>query len=205
MVNHPSESTPLSHVSPLCVPAPASLATTAMPAVEKLQPSPPVTSLCTSTPIGVIKKKLEPLPPKLKKVTKPTYTTNKAKQTQAPEVLEVRRFLFCECLKLLLCQCVQQPDAHLVGHGQQDKVFKEVLETFVTSIDGSVKNIMQKRSVKNLRDKFRNMLRARRSKYKANKVSSENLELVSDLDQLLDDLIVVKVIMKQRRRKDATN
>lgn len=102
----------------------------------------------------------------------------------------MHRFSFSDCPKLLICQCVQQHDAHLILHGPQDKVFENVLVTFVANIDGSVWNPMQKPIVKTLCDKIRNMLRARRSKNKANEASYGNLEVVSHFNQLLHNRIV---------------
>lgn len=102
----------------------------------------------------------------------------------------MRRFSFISYQKLILYQCPQQHDAHLVGHGQKEKVFEDVLWIFVANIDGIVWNTIQNASLKTLFDKFRNILRARRSENNANEASSSNLEVMGDLYQLFDDIIV---------------
>ena len=107
-------------------------------------------------------------------------------------------------MKLLLLQSVQEHNAHRAGHGQQDKLFEDVLKTFIQNIPDTMWGTMQKPVVKTLRDKFRMMMRARRAENRRKEAASGNLEVGSDVDQLLDDLILKKDDddLERRKQKD---
>lgn len=98
-------------------------------------------------------------------------------------------FTFLPEHKLTLLQCVSEHDAHRVGHGQLDKLFKKVRDTCIENMAPSVWDSHVKPTVKTLRDKFPAMTRERRVNDRENTAASDIVEDITETYQLLDDLI----------------
>lgn len=102
------------------------------------------------------------------------------------------RFNFNIQSKLTLVQSVGAHGAHVAEHGHLDAVFEEVRKTFIQNLPPSTWTTHSKPSVKTLRDKFRYMMRARRTVDRSNAGASGIAEDITETDQVLDDLITEK-------------
>lgn len=79
----------------------------------------------------------------------------------SPPVL--KKFVFTSDLKLLILHSIRQHDGHRAKKGKKDTVFENILDTFVQNVPHHVWRAHQKPVLKTVRDKFRNMLRDRKS------------------------------------------
>lgn len=75
------------------------------------------------------------------------------------------------------------------GHSQLDKLIEMVRDTFLQNIPTETWICQSKPTVKPLRDKFRALLRRRRTADRTNAAASGIAEDLTEVDQLLDDLI----------------
>lgn len=117
------------------------------------------------------------------------------------------KFIFDDKDKLTLVQSVAEHEAHLAAHGHLDRLFEKVRETFIENIPPSTWLQHVKPTVKTLRDKFRAMTRDRRRVDHENAAASGIAEEISEVDQLLDDLISEKDREDEERtekREEAT-
>ena len=122
--------------------------------------------------------------------------------TQRPQASRApTKFIFTYDTKLLLVQCVQEHEAHTAGYGKLDTAFGNVRETFIENMDAATWEKQTKPSVKTLRDKFRSLVRARRDANSANEDASGIAEDITEMDQILDDLIQEKDREEEDRKK----
>lgn len=103
---------------------------------------------------------------------------------------------------MVLVKRVAERNAHLTAHGQLDRLFEKVRETFVSSLSPSTLLTHVKLSVKTLRGKFGSLERDRRSTNKINTAASGISEEIIDLYQLLDDLISEKDRKEEKRSEN---
>lgn len=105
-------------------------------------------------------------------------------------------------LKFLLVQCVREHDAHRAGHGELDRKFQQVLDTFIENLPNTMWCTMQKPAVKTLRDKYRGLVKDRKAKVASNLAESGIVEDISELDQLLDDLMHERDDLDTQKRQE---
>lgn len=107
----------------------------------------------------------------------------------------------------MLVQCVTEHESHRVGHGQLNTVFEKVHLTFISNVDWSTWTHCVKPSVKTLREKLRALIRARRSIDSSNAAVSAISKEITELDQILGDLILEKdreEEVKKLKREEAS-
>lgn len=93
-------------------------------------------------------------------------------------------------LKLLLVQSVREHDAQIAVHGKKDAIFKLVLSTFLAHVSSRMRDTHNKPSVKTLRDKYESLANRRKETNSCNERASGITEDVSEVDQVLNDLIL---------------
>ena len=103
---------------------------------------------------------------------------------------KLKRFAFTYDFKLLLLQCVRQTNADRAVHGKKDELFNKVREIFMAHVPSTTWICHQHPSLKTLRDKFRAMVVERKEQVACNEVSSGNVEELTPLETLLDDLML---------------
>lgn len=87
------------------------------------------------------------------------------------------------------------------GHGQLDKLFAKVMETFIENIDHFAWIRHVEPTIETLGDKFRPMIRDGREVDRENASASGIAENVNETDQLLDDLIHEMDTEEQMRKE----
>lgn len=95
---------------------------------------------------------------------------------------------------------IREFDAHLTGHGAEDKVFERVHGRFITLLPSYIAIRHQKPSEETLQDKLGTMITVRKSKNRTNVSASGISETVTEEDQLLDDF-VLDIEEKRLQRK----
>eukprot|EP00171_Calliarthron_tuberculosum_P023242 IDg23242t1 len=117
--------------------------------------------------------------------------------------MNLMKYTFTKSARLLLLKCVREHDAHLAAHGEKDKAFEKVHQRFMNDIPVQTLLRHHKPSVKTLRDKFRTMLAARKSKNRVNEAASGICEIVTEEDQLLDNFLLEIEDAKLQRKQEA--
>lgn len=92
---------------------------------------------------------------------------------------------------------------HRTGHGQQEKIFRNVRDNSIKNMDPSVWDRHVKQIIKTLCDKFSAMIREQGDIDRENTVSTGMAEERTETDQLLDDSSTIRILKKscaKRRR-----
>lgn len=121
--------------------------------------------------------------------TQPT-TPTPTNATSTPGRRKLKRFTYIPSYDDALLKCVRQLDAHKAEYGQKEKAFETVQEKFLTAIPANVFEAYERPSVKSLRDRFIRLVERRRDTVRASEMESGNKEVLTDVDVLLDDLIL---------------
>lgn len=126
-------------------------------------------------------------------------TTNDSAITE-PEARKLKRFVYHSSYDELLAKCVREHDAHKVGYGKKMEAFEAVRSTFIKSVPKKVFKTHEMPSVKSVRDRYIRLEERRRETVRKMEPLSGNVETVSDLDVLMDDLICEKDEFEENRR-----
>lgn len=102
---------------------------------------------------------------------------------------------------MLLVQSVWEHYAHIVGHGKKNAMFKLVLSTFIAHVPCRMLEAYNKPSVKTLRDKLESLVKNRKEINSCNDCTSGIIEDMSELDQILDDLILQREEVDEDKNK----
>lgn len=111
---------------------------------------------------------------------------------RAQKTQRLSKFTFTNDTKLVLVQCVAEHEGHLAAHGQLDAVFSKVRSMFIENLPSELWQRQHMPGVKTLRDKFRALMRARRTVDSENAGASGISEDITESDQFLDDMIKEK-------------
>lgn len=122
-------------------------------------------------------------------------------QARTQSTRGLTKFTFDQKDKMTLVQSVAEHGAHLAAHGHLDRLFEKVKDTFIENIPPSTWLQHVKPSVKTLRDKFRAMMRDRRRVDHENSAASGIAEDITEVNQLLDDLISEKDREDEERKE----
>lgn len=112
------------------------------------------------------------------------------------------KFTFNDDTKLLLLSAVQEHKAHVADHGHQAEKMKNVLNTFIENIPSDTWLRHEKPKVKTLSDKLRAMMKERKQTNEENTGASGIAEDVTDVDELLDDLLDEKSEFEESKKKE---
>lgn len=136
----------------------------------------------------------------------PVPSTHSADTDDSERVTETRRklkrFNYIVAYDELLCKCVREHDAHKAGHGKKIEAFEAVRCSFINNISPRVFLSHEKPSAKSVRDRYIRLEERRRDEVRENAAMSGNLETTTDLDLLLDDLILEKDECEESRRAE---
>ena len=120
---------------------------------------------------------------------------------------KLRTFTYIPSYDEILVKAVRDVDAHKADHGQKEKVFEKVRENFLLAVPARVFETYERPSVKSVRDRFIRLEEKRREAVRRNELTSGNVEMLTDIDVLLEDLILEKDewMEEERAEKDKSN
>lgn len=95
---------------------------------------------------------------------------------------------------------MREHDAHKVAYEKKTEAFKAVRCTFIKSVPARVFATHEKPSVKSVCDQYMRLEELRREAVREIEPLSGNMETVSDLDVLLDELTLEKNEFEKNRR-----
>lgn len=148
---------------------------------------------------------ISPLPPVVVRAAAVLQPTGVPEVLGVTETTVVGRANFSfvnRALKVLLVQCVRDHDAHIAPQRKNDAMFSHVLETFITNLPCQMYCRHNKPSVKTLRDKFDSLMKNRKEWNTKNEKASGISEEVSDVGQLLDDLLLKRREHEEEEKKE---
>lgn len=160
---------------------------------------PPCTDFnTTSTPSSVAQH--QPNPTSISDMEDPASNASQSKNHENAQRKKLRRFTYLPSYDEVLVKAVRDTDAHKAEHGKKEQAFKSVQDKVMMAIPESVFETYERPSLKSLRDRYMRLEDKRRETACLNEVMSGNVETVTDLDILLDDLIHEKDEWKEQQQ-----
>lgn len=101
-----------------------------------------------------------------------------------------------------LAKCVRDHESHKVAYGRKIEAFEAVRASFIKENLSRVCPIHEMPSTKSVRGCYHRFVEKRRGAVRDNERLSGNAETVTDLDVLLDNLILEKKNFEERTRAE---
>lgn len=121
-----------------------------------------------------------------------------------PEVgKKFKRFNYLPAYDELLIRSVREHGAHKVQYGKKLEALEAVRTTFIQGIPPHVFQTYETPNVKSIRDRYLRLIERRKDAVKSRDGESGQLEEVSDMDALLDGLILEKEATAREERVNA--
>ena len=112
------------------------------------------------------------------------------------------RFRFSTALDLLLCKAISEKNAHIPPQNQKMKLMNEACELFLTILPQRVREMYVDPKGKTISDRFELISKQRRSDDGKARAASGISEERTELDIILDDLLLQRDEVEEQRRKE---
>lgn len=112
------------------------------------------------------------------------------------------RFRFNIALDLLLCKAIFEKNAHAPPQNQKMKLMNEACELFLTIIPPRIREMYADPKGKTISDRFELIAKQRRSDDGKNRAATGIAEERTELDMLLDDMLLQRDELEEQRRKE---
>ncbi|CAN8072456.1 unnamed protein product [Agarophyton chilense] len=120
----------------------------------------------------------------------PTDATENTDACEANAQAKLKRFRFTETYDTFLLRAVRSVDAHLPDRVNTERLYKQVLKTFMQQVPGVVFQHLHAPSCKTLSDLFKRLIAQRRDYVKRTSTASGFVEQHGDKEGLMGDLIL---------------
>lgn len=113
-----------------------------------------------------------------------------------------RRFRFTTQVDILLCKAVSETGSHIAPRNEKLKLMEKACEIMVKALPATHSTMYQNPVAKTCNDHFELIVKQRREVDRAKRNQSGISEEVSELDLLLDDLILDRDTVEEHRRNE---
>lgn len=139
--------------------------------------------------------------PSVDLTTNPSSSTNDD-TTSPSSATRKPRFRFTTALDLLMCKAIQEKNAHAPPQNQKMKLMNEACDLFLTIIPQHFRDMYAEPKGKTISDRFELIAKQRRSDDGKTRAASGIAEERTELDMLLDDMLLQRDEVDEQRRKE---